>query len=100
VGKEKELKFPRGLARHEKKKLQITLFELQSRLDGVAGRGPVRLGGLQSLENDLAATAVLVVDQLLGVLALLFGALLEELLEARESLVDVTCPGREREVDL
>jgi hypothetical protein len=77
-----------------------TLLELESGLDGVAGRGPVRLGGLESLEDDLTTAAVLVVDQLLGVLALLLSRLAEELLETGEGLVDVAGPGREREVDL
>jgi len=77
-----------------------TLLELESGLDGVAGRGPVGLGGLEGLENDLAAAAVLVVDQLLGVLALLLSALAEELLETGEGLVDVAGPGRKGEVDL
>lgn len=84
----------------EEKRLQLTLLKLESRLDGIAGRGPVRFGGLEGLEDDLAATTVLVVDQLLGVLALLLSALLEELLETGQGLVDMASPGREGEVHL
>ena len=81
-------------------KKKHTLLELKGGLDGVAGRGPIRLGGLKGLEDDLSTTTVLVVDQLLSVLALLLSRLAEELLETGEGLVDVAGPGREGEVDL
>lgn len=52
------------------------------------------------MKDDFAATAVLVINQFLGMLALLLGALLEELFKTRQGLVDVTGPCREREVHL
>jgi hypothetical protein len=52
------------------------------------------------LEDDFTTAAILVVDELLGVVALLLSTLAEELFKARQGLVDMTCPCGEREIDL
>jgi len=80
--------------------MSLTFLKLKSRLDGVTGGRPVSLGSLESLQDDLATTTVLVVDQLLSVLTLLFCALLEELFETRQSLVDMARPSSQGQVDL
>ena len=64
------------------------LLEVQRVLGGVQGVTPLRLGGfLDVLEDHLAAAHVLVIDQLLGVLALLVGRFAEKLGKAWQGLI-------------
>lgn len=64
------------------------LLELQRRSHGLQGRSPLVLGWFRhGLQQDATSTHVLVLHQPLGVLTLLVGSLLEELVQSGESNV-------------
>ena len=62
-----------------KRNITHRLLQLQSRLHGLQRSAPLRGGGTGDvLEDDLPASLVLILDELLPVISLLVGVFLEE----------------------